>query len=323
MPGVYETVLHSTMTKSRKKLLFATLKSNVLMAWAFANNRVSYEDGGHEITNPLIVGRNPNVTAYSYFQQLPIAQTNEFTTARYNWARVAGSVIISDQEEAENSGEAQIFKLMKAKMDVLEESLKEKFSTYLYGAGVGYDPQGLASLIPDNPNVGIIGGIDRAKEPQWRTSSYQLNGILDKTNIEEIFDDILLDLTVRKTEKPDIILVGRNIYNLYKAAIRDKVVIPLSEANMGKQMMDLGFNGLSHSRIPIVYDEDCPVDKAYFINSQHLRLHILRNTNFKVKQLVAPWNVDAVGRRIVWQGQWCMWKAHRTHAVLNNGPIGV
>jgi hypothetical protein len=41
---------------------------------------------------------------------------------------------------------------------------------------------------------------------------------LDATNIEEAFDDILLDLTL-KGEKPDVILCGRNIFRLYRAAV--------------------------------------------------------------------------------------------------------
>ena len=104
-----DTVLNSTLTKSRKKLLLASIKSNALQAWAFATNRVEYEDGGHEISNPLTIGRNPNVTSYEYYDTLPMAQTDEFTTATYNWSRVAGSLIISDQEQDENMGSAQIF----------------------------------------------------------------------------------------------------------------------------------------------------------------------------------------------------------------------
>ena len=83
-------------------------------------------------------------------------------------------------------------------------------------------------------------------------------------------------------------------------------------------MMDLGFAGVKHQAIPMLYDEDCPVNYAYFINSKYLRLHILRHVNMKVKQLVSPWNVDATGQRVVWQGQWCEWRAFRTHAVLVN-----
>lgn len=314
---VLATVINATLQKSRRKLILASMRSNALMAWAFATDRVEYEDGGYQITNPLTVGRNPNVASYEYYDQLPIAQTNEFTTLAYYWSRVAGSVIISDQEEDENRGESAIFKLMKAKMDVLEESIKEKFSEYLYAAGGGTDPLGLASLIPDDPTTGSLGGISRASETQWRTSSYNFAGALNATNIEEAFDDVLLDLTL-KSDKPDLILVGRNIYRLYRAAVRDKITFALSDTSNGKRMMDLGFTGISHQNIPILYDEDCPVNKAYFINSKYLRMHILRHVNMKVKNLTAPWDTDATGSRIVWQGQFAMWRAYRTHGVINN-----
>lgn len=312
-----ETVLESTLTRSRKKLIMASIKSNALMAWAFSNNRVEYENGGHDITNPLVVGRNPNVTSYQYYDPLPVAQTNEFDTVRYTWSRVAGSVIISDQEEDENRGESVIFKLMKAKMETLEESIKEKFSEYLYGAGAGTDPLGLSALIPDDPTTGTLGEINRATESQWRTSAYDFAGNLDEANIEEAFDDIIMDLTL-KGDKPDIILCGRNIYRLYRAAVRDKTVLNLGEARNARRMVDLGFVGVAHQNIPMTYDEDCGVNKCYFINSKYLRLHMLRHVNMKVKKLIAPWNVDALGRRVVWQGQWCLWKAFRTHAVVLN-----
>jgi len=315
---VLETVLNSTLTKSRKKLIMASIKANALVAWSFATNRVEFEAGGHEITNPLIVGRNPNVTSYEYYDTLPIAQTDEFITAKYGWSRVAGSIVISDQEEDENRGETAIFKLIKAKMDVLEESIKEKFSNFLYGSGTGTDPNGLSNLVPDDPTTGTLGTINRATETQWRTSSYDFAGTLDETNIEEAWDDLLLDLK-QKEDRPDVIITGRNILRSYRTAVRDKVIINLSEgSNNGKRMFDLGFRGVSHDGIPMLYDEDCPVDKAYFLNSKFLRLHILRHVNMKVKQLVAPWNVDAVGRRVVWQGQWALWKAYRTHAVVND-----
>jgi hypothetical protein len=297
--------------------MMAAIKSNALQAWAFATNRVEYEDGGHQITNPLITGRNPNIASYQYYDELPIAQTNEFDTVTYGWSRVAGTVIISDQEEDENTGPSMVFKLMTSKIDILEESIKEKFSTYLYGSGAGLDPNGITNLIPDDPTTGTLGGISRVTESQWRTSSYNFAGALDETNIEEAFDDIIMDLTL-KGEKPDLILSGRNIYRSYRAAVRDKVVINLGETNNGKKMMDLGFAGVSHQNIPMLYDEDCPVNKVYFINSKYIRLHILRKCNMKVKELVAPWNVDASGRRVVWQGQWCLWNAFRKHAVVLN-----
>ena len=310
-----DTVLHSVITKSRKKLVMAYVKSNALVAWMFANNRIEFEDGGKDITNPLIVGRNPNVTAYAYYGNLPTAQTSEFETVRYGWSRVAGTVIISDQEEDENKGPTQIFKLLTAKMQVLDESIQEKFSTYMYGSGPGLDPFGLEAAIPDDPTTGSYGGLSRADNTYWRTSSYDFAGGLASTNIEEAFDDILMDLTLKK-EKPSVIIAGRDIYRIYRQAVRDKLVINLSEIK--KEVVDLGFSGIAHDKILIIYDEDCAPNKAYFINDKYLRLHILKGVNMKVKELSSPWNVDAVGRRVVWQGQLCLWKAYRTHAVVLN-----
>jgi hypothetical protein len=315
---VIETVLHSTLEKSRKKLMFAAVKANALYAYAMANNKVEYEDGGREISNPLIFGRNPNVTSYEYYDTLPIAQTNEFNTARYGWGRVAGSVIISEQEIDENRGAAEIFKILKGKMQALEESIKEKFQTYLYGAGTGKDPNGLALCIPDDPTTGTLGGINRATEPQWRTMAKDYNGSLTSANIEEEFDDILLDMKQGKNEKPDLILCGRNIYKMYRKAVRDKISILADGTYAGKKMYDLGFDGVSFGGITMIYDEDCPSDKAYFINSTYLKMHVLKHVNMKVKELAAPWTQDCIGRRIIWQGQMCLWKANRTQCVIKN-----
>jgi len=312
-----DTVLHSVLEKSRRKLIMASIKSNALQAWAFATGRVEFEDGGYNITNPLITGRNPNVTSYEYYDTLPVAQTNEFDTVEYRWSRVAGSVIISDQEEDENRGDTAIFKLMKEKMNVLEESIKEKFSDYLFAAGGGTDPLGMLSLIPANPNTGILGGINRATQTQWRTSAYVFAGGMDSTNIEEVYDDILMDLTLNG-DKPNLILSGRNNYRIYRQAVRDKFTMPLNSGKAGKRMFDLGFEGVLHNNVPILYDEKCPVDSSYFINDKYLRLHVLEHVNMRTKKLVAPWNTDQSGSRVVWQGQWCMWKAFRTHAVVTN-----
>jgi hypothetical protein len=307
-----DTVLHSVLTRSRKKLIMAYIKSNALVAWMFSNERIEFEDGGKDITNPLTTGRNPNVTSYAYYGSLPVAQTSEFDTVRYGWSRVAGTVIISDQEQDENKGDAMIFKLLKAKMEVLETSIQEKFSTYMFGSGPGTDPYGLEAAVPDDPTTGTYGGLDRANQ-WWRTSAYDFAGSLSSTNIEEAFDDVLLDLTMKK-DKPSVCIAGRDVYRTYRQAVRDKLVINLSEIKKG--MVDLGFKGIAHDNVPIIYDEDCASNKCYFLNDTYLRLHILRGVNMKIKELVAPWTTDAIGRRIVWQGQLCLWKAYRSHAVV-------
>jgi len=318
--GTLSNVIHATLDKSRRDLILASAKSNAFYAWMMANDKVELEDGGANITNPMIVGRNPNMSTYQYYDELPIGQTNELTTIGYGWSRFGATYIVSDQEVDEATGEAALVKLMDVKLTALKEGITEKFGEYLYGVGGGLDPLGLQSLIPDDPTAGTIGGQSRS-DAQFRTSAYQFSGNLDATNIEEAFDDVLMDLKLRG-DKPDLILMGRNIFRIYRQAIRDKFTIPLAQTKGGKSMFDLGFEGFSHNGVACMYDEDCGVNRAYFINSKYLRPHIFKHVNMKVKDLSAPWSIDATGKRIVWQGNFCAWKFFRTHAVLRNGTTG-
>jgi hypothetical protein len=322
MPAL-DTVINAMLTRSRAKLIMASAISGTVSAYLHAQKRVIVEDGGPSITNPLIVGLNPNVTSMQYYDQVPVNQTNEFTTVAYNMSRVVGSLIISDQEEDENQGRAAIFKILKGKIMALDESISRQFATYHTAIGSGTDPNGLGNLIPADPTTGSVGGISLAAEAQWRSSSYNFAGTLTPENIEEAFDDIVeLDLNRssdgQTSPQPTVIFAGRNIYRMHKAAARDKTTIPLSETGTGKKLINLGIVGTTHCGIPLLFDEKLAPNVAYFVNDEYLTLHVLRGVNMKIKQLVAPWDTDATGRRVVWEGQLCSWRQYRTHAYLTN-----
>jgi hypothetical protein len=322
MPAL-DTVINAMLTRSRAKLIMASAISGTVSAYLHAKKRVIVEDGGPSITNPIIVGLNPNVTSMQYYDQVPVNQTNEFTTVAYSMSRVVGSLIISDQEEDENQGRAAIFKILKGKIMALDESISRQFATYHTSIGTGTDPNGLGNLIPADPTTGSVGGISLASEPQWRSSSYNFAGTLTPENIEEAFDDIIeLDLNRssdgQASPKPTVIFAGRNIYRMHKAAARDKTTIQLGETGTGKKLINLGIVGTTHNGIPLLFDEKLPANVAYFVNEEYLTLHVLRGVNMKIKQLVAPWDTDASGRRVVWEGQLCSWRQYRTHAYLTN-----
>src|SRR5207344_1293716 len=289
-----DTVVNAMLTRSRAKLIMASAISGTVSAYLHAKKRVVVEDGGPQISNPLIVGLNPNVTSMQYYDQVPVNQTNEFTTVSYNMSRVVGSLIISDQEEDENQGRAAIFKILKGKIMALDESISRQFSTYHTSVGTGTDPNGLGNLIPADPTTGSVGGISLATEPQWRSSSYDFNGTLSPENIEEAFDDIIeLDLN-RSTDgqsspRPTVIFAGRNIYRMHKAAARDKQQIQLKDSGTGRKLVNLGISGTTHNGVPLLFDEKLAANDAYFVNEEYLTLHVLRGANMKIKKLSSPW----------------------------------
>jgi hypothetical protein len=115
----------------------ASAISGTVSAYLHAKKRVVTEDGGPQITNPLITGLNPNVQSMQYYDTLSIDQTNEFSTVEYYMSRVVGSLIISDQEEDENQGRAEIFKILKEKFRLWTSRSNESLRVIIPLSGWG------------------------------------------------------------------------------------------------------------------------------------------------------------------------------------------
>src|SRR5690606_27405165 len=101
------------------------------------------EDGGPEIENPLITGSNPNVTTATYYDTVPVDETNELDTVLYNMTRLVGTMIMSEQEQDENQGDAVIVKIFDAKLTALEHAIKKFQRTKAASLNSGTDPNGL------------------------------------------------------------------------------------------------------------------------------------------------------------------------------------
>lgn len=312
-----ETIAHAMANRSRKKMILAATLSGGIYTYLAAKGKIEMEDGGPEIENPLITGSNPNVTTATYYDTVPVDETNEFDTVLYNMTRLVGTLIMSDQEADENQGDAKIIDIMEGKIKALEHAIKKFQRTKATSLNSGADPNGIPNLLPSDPTTGTVGGMNLANEPMFRPSSYDFAGGLDENNIEEAFDDILLDLT-HDDESPNVIFVGRNIFRLHRAAARDKTQISLSATGFGKQLINLGIKGTTHQGIPLIYDESMNADEFFFVDDQYMSIHVLKSANMKVKKLTAPWNQDAIGRRYIMEYQLCSWKNYRTHAYGSN-----
>lgn len=308
---------HAMATRSRKRMAIAAVLPGGIFTYLATKGRTKMEDGGPSIENPLLVGGNPNVTTATYYDTVPVDETNELTTVHYDLTRLVGTLVMSDQEADENQGDAVIVKILTAKLKALEIEFKKTQRQYAASLNSGSEPNGLYNLMPADPTSGTVGNINLANQPLFRPSSYDFNGGLEPGNIEEALDDIILDLT-HDGEAPTVIFVGRNIYRMHRAAARDKAQISLGETGFGKQLINLGIKGTTHQGLPMIYDEFLPADDFFVVNEEYLNLHILSSANMKVKELVAPWNQDAIGRRYIMEYQLASWNNYRTHAYGTN-----
>lgn len=311
-----DVLIHSVLEHSMKKLRIAAVLPGGVYSYLSAKGRIQLGEG-RNITNPIQVGGNPNVTTAEYYDRVPISQTSEAATVKYNYARVVGTYIISTQEIDENTGPEKVFDIATMKMRALEISIKKFQRTRAVGVNSGKDPLGLGNLLPSVNNSGTVGGINLATQINFRHSVYNYNGSLTAANIEDTFDDILLDLNTDRG-KVSVIFAGRRIFNMHRKAAKDNAQIQFGPSKFGKKLANLGLTGTTHQGIPIVYDEELHTDDAYFINTNDLMMHILKNANMKLNKLKSPYDQDVIGGRYVMQYQLCTWRNYRSHAYVTN-----
>ncbi len=310
-------LVHAMAERSMKKLRVAAILPGGFYTYMAAAKRVKMEDGGPEIENPILVGGNPNVGPATYYDKVPVAQTSELNTVRYEFARIVGTYVISDQELDENKGASKLVDMAAAKMQALEISIKKYQRTKAVNTNTGKDVQGIGNLLPEVVTGGTIGGINLAQEIMFRPSVYNFAGTLTAANIEETFDDLLLDLN-NDEGKITVIICGRKIMNMHRNAARNRTQINLNETGFGKKLIQLGIIGSTHQGIPMIYDEELDQDVCYFINENEMMIHILKGANMKMKDLTAPYDQDVVGKRYILEEQLCSWKNYRTHALVSN-----
>jgi hypothetical protein len=310
-----DELIHAMAERSMKKLRIAAILPGGVYSYLAAAGKVKMEDGGPGIENPILVGGNPNVGPATYYDRVPVARSSELSTVAYEMARVVGTYVISDQEIDENTGAAKIVDIAAAKMQALEIAIKKYQRKNAVGTNSGKNPLGLGNLIPQVNTSGTIGGINLATEAMFRPSVYDYGSTLTAANIEAAFDDILLDMNT-DDGKVSVIFAGRNMFTLHRNAARAKDTRQLSTDGFSKKLANLGLTGTSHQTIPIIYDEELDPNIAYFINEDELMIHILKNANMKMKDLVAPYDQDVIGKRYIMEYQLCAWKQFRTHAFV-------
>lgn len=269
-----------TISKYSKKLANNILKSNALFAKLYARKRVV--TGGKDLQFSIKYKANENIVSFSGYDKFTINPTQQFCEAVYPWAMYNAAITFSDEEMAKNDGEERIMNLIESRIKATEEDLTNKLNAdmYLDGTGNGSkDMLGLAALVADTPTTGILGGIDRAVDTWWQNKYDTASGawgsgtnLYGRKDIDEMFTSIRVGKSL-----PDLLLLGRSAFRGLKAEL-EYVERGSTDFKEKKSwgMVDLGINGMDG-----VYDEACPITKAYLLNTDYLQLTVHSKYNFK------------------------------------------
>lgn len=275
----YDALTALTQKKYVPKIIDNFFESNPLLV--YLKDRQKTFPGGHKIVEPLIYGDVEGVKSYSMYDTITYDTSIPISAAEFAPKNVVAPIIISKDEELQNSGETQVLQLLKSKIQIVEETLKSSVTSMLYGDGTGNGGKDITGLGAAIATSGTYGGIDRGTYAWWRakvstnnTTTPGAAATLDLGNMMRMF----LALS-DGNDQPDVILCGIATWYEYFKLVEAKVQI---NTTMGKKMADYGFQTLEFMGKPVMADPNCPEGIMYFLNTKYLNWRVHKDANFKV-----------------------------------------
>jgi len=255
---------------------------------------------GRTIVQELEYASNSTAKWYSGYEVLDTSTSNVFTAAEFNYKQLAGNVVISGLEQVENSGKEAIFNLLKSRVRNLEKTLKNTMATGLYADGTGTDGKELGGLqlIVAGTNTNTVGGINAGTYTFWKNQVYDFSAAgatPGATTIQTAMNTLWLS-TTRGADHPDVIVADTNYFQFYWSSLQT------NQRFTSDDSASAGFMNLMFMDAPVYYDDQCPSDKMYMLNSDYLFLRPAQGREFSPLGEKASVNQDAMVLPVVWAG---------------------
>jgi hypothetical protein len=90
----------------------------------------------------------------------------------------------------------------------------------------------------------------------------------------------MVRLLTRGMDKPDLIVVGSDVYGYMQAAAFNRVFFD------NPKLADMNFQALKFEGIDVIFDSTCPADRAYFLNTKYLKMVFHKDYNYKVSDFI-------------------------------------
>jgi len=238
-------------------------------------------DGGNDIVENLEYQDNDTAAWVGVSGSVSTTINQIMTQGKYKWVMLAGSIGITDREEAQNKGKSAMLNLMETRVKNLEQTFKAKLETAF---GASSTPNldtmwALADIIDSaNPSLGNLGDIDRTANSWWGAYEFA-SGSMSTQGLEDIRTAFLT--TSRGLTDP----VNANITTLTLYSAYSNRLTPFERLARGDKG-DLEFDHLTFHGKPVFYSDSLASGLWLGINTKYLRLRILKTCKFKNQPFV-------------------------------------
>jgi hypothetical protein len=252
------------------------------------------KSGGASILVPLMYAKNGTFKWYNGYDTLNTTPSEGLTMGQYKWKNAATSISISGEEERQNSGEGQMFSLIKAKTNQAMLTMKDGVNSALYASSqVANAIECLPTLVDQTSTKGEISSTTYSWWQAQETTGGSFAG-------RGLSDMLAMYHTIEKqgTEGgcTDFIITDQNVFEYY-----ERSQVPQLRYTNSK-MADASFETLKYKGATMAYDTNCTSGVMYFLRSDNLSFVVHNNAMFSVGEFKKPVNQDARTAQIIFMG---------------------
>ena len=239
-------------------------------------------DGGRRISVDVKITANPNVGFVAYDETVPIVEQDAMATAYFDWKFCYGNAPVAKAKlDLNAASKFQKRKLVTEVKEVAEASMINAVGLGLWNTTDQDSLVGFPALISDD-GTGTVGGLSTATYPNWKNQAVRLATSHTTAQLREAMGQLYRKCKIG-ADAPDLILVGDKLYGEIEAGmVANERYIRTEKA---QKMADSGFECLSYKGAVIIYDENCPENRIYFVNSKAIGFYMHPSDMFTIGQV--------------------------------------
>jgi hypothetical protein len=251
-------------------------------------------DGGRLIEADIEYAQNSTNAMIGEFDTIDTTRIDVFDAARFDWKICAGTCTYSYLEMLRADGSEAKFDIIAAKIESERNSHISKLNTQAWNSGTpsANELTSIPTLIPTDPTIGTVGGINRATFSFWR--SRQTSGAKSSTafdNLQAAMRSIHNQCSLGGFKKrPTHVVTSRTVMEGFEGTLTT-LNRYLREDRKGTGDPAFMNDALEYKGLPMFYDEDAsPSDSLYFLNNEMVKFVYLKGAWVKLDPLVTPTN---------------------------------
>lgn len=287
------TLLTTTMEKRRqgKGIQDAVYDGRPMLNWLHNEHRTT-EDGGSNITVPVLFEANGKTNFYDGFQTINTDPVEGHTQASYEWKQAAVPIAVSGREsEIQNTGRSAALRLVDAKMKQADSDIMDTVNKAFFAASVATNS--IATLVTTIDATSTIGQINSTSVSAWQSlvttsGSFSARGLSDMETTWNTLQG--------RGARTNLIMTDVTNFGRYVGTLQPQ------QRFTGK-VGNGTFENMMFKSAPVTFDLAATSNVMYFLDSNVLEFIVHANRNFTQTDWRTPTNQDSKVKHILLGGE--------------------